>query len=481
MKRRSILLLLPLAVIALLTIWFFMKSHSDAASTIPTDARAVAALDVKELSRTTGVSADRLFSRFGIAGADEAGLNFSAPVYGFVSDGGHFGISVSVKSKARLAKVLQKAGASVESWRGIQWAMLRNWMAAFDSDKVLIMGPVSTSEAIGLRGQMVTLMKQDKDDNTIFGEMENRPHPLRLMSRLDVMPGAYVKMLKEWLPAGTDLSRVTAFASLDAQGRSFTLNVELLSDDRQVQEALSQADSLWRPIQGSLLGLGPDAPLLWATAGLRGDRLLGLLRRNPAMRTRLIALNMCVDADMMLRSIDGDVSVSVPNTSLDPLILLNRFKLPPALFTATLSNTDFLHNVDSWKSGLATDAGVRFRVLRDNDFHLSAGDVSAYFGVRDDRLYVTSNPQLADQACRPSPAPSMQALLPKMEGRVFFATFDASVFMKGLGPLAQLLSSGGGILQLLSAVERINLSATSSHNITLEVQCNRELADIIGQ
>ena len=473
MKRRSLFLILfLLVVIALLLIWFIGRRRNDTASIVPQDARAVALLDVNELSRATGLEAGKILARLGVSEAGEAGLNLSAPVYGFVTGQGHFGIALSVKSKSRLKKALQQLGADVESQRGYQWAMMKNWMAAFDSNRLLILGPVSATEATGLRGQMVALMKQKKADSPVLDELKNRSGSLRLISRLDVMPKAYVGTLRKWLPADLDFSRVSAFVSLDAQDKSFTLNTELLSDDKQVQQALAQADSLWQPIQGKLIEQGPESPVLWATAGLRGDRLLSLLRQNPAIRTRLIALNMCVDADMMLRSIDGDVSISVPNISLN-------FKQPPLLMTATLANKDFLRNVDSWKSGLATEAGVRFRVLHDDDFYLSAGDVNAYFGVRGNQLYVTTNSRLADQACRPTTAPGLQALLPKMQGRVFFATFDASVFMKGLGPLVQLLSAGNGMLQLLGSVERINLSATNSHNIALEVQCNQELKDIL--
>lgn len=473
MKRQSLFLILFLLVaVALLLFWFIGRGRNDTASIIPQDARAVAQLDVKGLSRDTGLEADKLFARLGVAEADEAGLNLSAPVYGFVSGQGHFGIALSVKSQSRLKKALQQLGAEVESQRGYQWAVLRNWVIAFDSKRMLVLGPASATEAAGLRGQMVSLMKQEQTESPVLGELKNRPGSLKLISRLDVMPKAYVGTLRKWLPAGIDFSRVSAFVSLDAQDKSFTLNTELLSDDKQVKQTLAQADSLWQPIKGELLEQGPDSPVLWATAGLRGDRLLNLLRQNPAIRTRLIALNMCVDADMMLRSIDGDVTLSVPSISLN-------FKQPPLLLTAALANKDFLRNVDSWKSGLATGAGVRFRVLRDDDFYLSAGDVNAYFGVRSNQLYITTNSRLADQACRPSSAPGLQALLPKMQGRVFFATFDASAFMKGLGPLVQLLSGGNGMLELLGSVERINLSATNSHNIALEVQCSRELKDIL--
>lgn len=472
MKRRYFFLLLLLLIIAALLIWFFCRGRNDVAGIIPEDARAVAALDVKELSQTTGLEVDKLCSKLGVAEVGQSGLDFSAPVYGFVSRQGHFGIALSVKSKRRVKKALQQIGTDVESQRGLQWAMVKSWIVAFDSDRMLVMGPASSSEVGSLRGQMTALMNQKKVSSPTLNDLNKRSGTLKLISRMDVMPKAYVQMLKKWLPAGIDFNSVSAFAALDAQKTSFTLHTELLSEDKQVLNSFAQIDSLLRPIQGSLLDQGHSSPVLWVTAGLKGDRLLTLLRQNPTIRTHLIALNMCVDADMMLRSIDGDVSLSVPSISLG-------FKLPTALLTAKLSNKDFLHNVDSWKTGLATDAGVRFRVLRDNDFHLSAGNVNAFFGVRGDQLYITSDARLAEQACRPVSTPSLQGLLPQMKNQVFFATFDASAFMKSLGLLAQLLSSDSSILKAVNAIERINLSASNSHDITLEVQCNRDLADFI--
>jgi hypothetical protein len=148
--------------------------------------------------------------------------------------------------------------------------------------------------------------------------------------------------------------------------------------------------------------------------------------------------------------------------------------MPNALLTATLANNDFLRNVDSWKSGLATDAGVRFQVLQDNDFHLSAGDFNTFFGVRGNQLYVTSSSRLADQACQSNSNSGLRALESQMKGKVFFATLDASM----LGPLALLAGSKFGLLKLLGHVERLNLSATSSHQFALEVQCNRNLEEL---
>lgn len=467
MKRSFYLLLILLAIVVGLLIWFFGRSKSQAVNAIPDDAKAVAELDLKELNRATGLDLGSILTQQSLSETAQTGLDLSLPAFGFISNQGHFGLVVAVKSKDRVKKVLEQTGTEVESQRGILWAAVRNWLVAFDSDKLLVMGPVAASDPGVLRNQMAALMKQKKTSTVMLDALEKRPGTLKLLSRMDVMPKAYAQTLKKWLPVDIDLSSVSAFISLEAQKKSFILSTELLSEDKQVLQSFAEADSLWRPIQGQLLDKGPGNPFLWATAGLRGDKLLSLLRKNPTIRTRLIALNMCVDADMMLRSIDGDVSLAIPSIPLG-------LKMPNALLTATLANKDFLRNVDSWKSGLATEAGVRFQVLRDNDFHLSADDFSTFFGVRGNQLYVTSSSRLADQACQSNSNSRLNILASQMKGKVFFATLDASM----LGPLALLAGSKFGLLQLLGHVERLNLSATSSHQFALEVQCNRNLEEI---
>ena len=66
MKRRYFFLLLLLLIIAALLIWFICRGRNDVAGIIPEDARAVAALDVKELSQATGLEVDKLCSKLGV-------------------------------------------------------------------------------------------------------------------------------------------------------------------------------------------------------------------------------------------------------------------------------------------------------------------------------------------------------------------------------------------------------------------------------
>lgn len=472
MRRSAYIFSFILLALAIgLLVWYFCRSRSSAIAAIPADASAVAQIDMKELKRTAGLDLGSFLGRQGLSDPSLAGINIAEPAYGFISGQGHFGLLLSVESKGRIKKAFHTQGIEVENQRGILWASLRGWVAAFDSDQMLVMGPVSDAEVGALRSQMALLMKQKETATRMLDELKSQPGTLKLLSRMDVMPKSFTQALRKWLPAGIDLGRVMVSVSLQARKSSFILDAELLSEDPKVLQAFEQADSLWRPIQGDLIGRGPSSSVLWATAGMRGDRLLNLLRQNPTLRTRLIALNMCVDADMMLRSIDGDVSLAVPSIPL-------KFKMPPALLTASLSSTDFLRNVEDWKTGMATEAGARFRVLRDNDFHLSFGNESAFFGVRDRLLYLTSNSNLADQACLSSSDASLRDLAGKMKGKVFFATLDAPLFLKSLPPLALLLGSGNAFLQMLSSVERLNLSATSSHQFSLEVECNRNLEEI---
>ena len=120
-------------------------------------------------------------------------------------------------------------------------------------------------------------------------------------------------------------------------------------------------------------------PALWVGLNVDGSVLLPLLRKVPELRTALVALNFCVDADQIIRAVNGDVSLAVSEGATS---------LHDWLFTAQLQNQDFLRNVLAWQRGGMFSSIARFVIDGEKDFRLVGDDFEAYFGMRDGSLYV---------------------------------------------------------------------------------------------
>lgn len=135
-------------------------------------------------------------------------------------------------------------------------------------------------------------------------------------------------------------------------------------------------------MSGTYLGDVPANALAWGCANVDGDVLLEHLRDIPTVRTLLIGLNMGVDADQMIRSIQGDMAVA--------LLAPDGLKDIDYLLTAQVEETDFLGEADYWLQSAAKNSSVELRDMGNHHYYMATGGLHAFFGVEDETLYVTS-------------------------------------------------------------------------------------------
>ena len=473
MKSKKILVFilgLVVLVLAIGLVFFLLKRPKAYLSALPQDVRAVAVLNLEELSTESDINMKDLLKWMARFSPIDGGIDFTSPIYGFASKDGYLGLLAAVDDAGDLKKICEEKGLHVESQRGLKWVEWRSWLMVFDGAKALVMGPVSSSDAALLRGQMAELMKQDAHDTPLLQRLAPGQGVLSVAGSLDILPAKLTGYFIDYLPNKVRLENLGLAASLRAEGSSLYLDAEILTEGEAASEAYDALDQSLQPLRGNLVNIGPSNPFLWICAGLRGGKALDFLRRQPSLRTFLIALNMCVDADMMLRSVEGDASLVWPT--------LNLLNLKP-LFTATLTNKDFLRNVNDWKTGLATENGVQFRVLKDNDFYLKANSLPVWFGVRNNLLYVTPNSSLASQACLSSSSTEIDALKSKIMGKVFYASLNVSSVLSSIAPFALILGASPAVYEVLDAVERLNLSATDTRHFTLELKCKKDSSQIL--
>ncbi len=421
MKKRTLIGmgLLLVAVIAALCL-FMCRRAETYVYVLPADMKAVASVDVAALAKVTGWNADSLQAA-GLAGPDgeAVGLDLSKKIYAFVSPEDYVGVTGVVDDAGLLQKFLQKKSeegvcSAVREQRGFRWTTLSDrWLAAFDDDKWLVMGPAMGKEQDELRYKMLLYLRQDKAESGVgsplFAELPQQTGPVTAVTRLDVVPQAYV-------PAKVDPQDVRMAFSLQLEDNRMALHIALLSDHPEIQKRCDEIKALFRPIRGDLAAYDLQRPLLWACVNLDGEKLVEQLRKNPSVRTALIMLNMAIDADMILKSIDGDVAVSVEG--LDGNVSI------PTRLTARLRNTDFLSHADDWKRPAGGRSDLAIEEQGNDRFYLSMGDYSFYLGVKDRSLYVTNNERLASSALVAPPEGQLASLRKEMEGCYWYVTID---------------------------------------------------------
>ena len=465
MNRTVKYILLGLAAVGVgIGAFLLIGSNRDAyLNTLPHDVQAIGRFDVGRFFMEAPLTATRrtaLINRI-LDGkdVDATGIDFSRPVYGFVSKDGYFGASCKVKDKEDLTLFLSNVheghSVSVQQQRGYSWAVIdRSYLMAFDSNKALVMGPAVGAAQDQLRGLMYRYMEQGKKESAIgtplFNHVNDYDEPLAAVLTSGLLPYPVCKTLSPVVPSSV-MERLLVGLTAEVEEQAVIVETNLLTDDAEVQRKINDVEEMFQKIDGQLLDESHENAAAWACIHVEGNDVLQVLRKVPVIRTALIALNLTLDADQIIKAIDGDLALEVaalPGTDL--------LRDKPLCLTVQLNNTKFLDNAGYWlqMSGLG---GLSARTP--TDFKFGWGHNSIYFGTRGRNFYATNQESL-------STADGNAYLLSRkdeVKGKRLYATVDASQ-----------LTNDPNLSVLANYCTRINLSMKKLGECKFEILLKNE-------
>lgn len=449
--KKWILPIVAVLVVAAVAAWYFLSDKDAARNVIPADATAVAVLDPAEMAAECGLTlSDLLF----LQPDEDAGIDLTKPIYGFTTQSGLLCLAANVGDEEALVKFLNcYLGYASEPQRGMTWISNQYSTGYVADGKLIVCGPLTAAEQETVNPQLAALMKQSRQDVPAMAELEQMEGALRLSSPLNNLPASATKSLNAYLPLDKMLQDARLNASLKFGEKDLTLHASVSGLD----EKLAQVS---KPIQQDICKQ-PEGVLFTSCINLEGEKLLTLLREVPKVRTGLLALNMCIDADMMIRAIDGNVTLALTKANG----LQSDYQL-----TAKLSNTDFLANDSDWGINGRTDVSLNKR--GQSDYRIMYDGTEIYFGVRNGMLYLASSAQLADDACQPA---TDAAFGQAAEGKCYYAELDVNKVLFAT-PLAMLLAQN----PILSSPDRLTLSVASAQDIQLQLTLKRSVREIFN-
>ena len=447
--KKIIVSLLALLVAGVAAAWYFMRDNDKARNVLPVDATSVVMFQPAEFIGGIGLEAEDV-QKLVLNFEDVLkAVDLTEPVYAFITEKGQTGITLSLKDAKKFVQTISSYGFADEEQQGFRWIASPSSIGCVDEDKMLLFMAVPESQQDALRPEMMQLMKQSRQDIPALEGIEQQKGFLRLSTTLDKLPEQYVSAL----PKNINLADARLNAALNIGKQDITASYALQTPEPLMQEGLLQ------PVQGELAGIGPKNPIFWMCLNVKGETLLEALRKQPQLRTALLGLNMVVDADMILKAIDGDVMIVLPR--IDTL-------QPEVLLTATLSNTDFLKNAGDWDN--VTKRG-------ESDFFASYEGVDTYFGVRNGLLYLTNSQKLADSACEKTDA----AGLPVAKGKYLSASLNAGQIIKSYPAVSLMLAAMPGLKDAVASVDGLTLSANSQQSFELSLKTNKPVKDVIRE
>lgn len=470
-KKKKYYLGTFILVVAIVLLGYYnFRSTNGYRSSIPVDAKAVMEIDLAGLAQDCGFTVKDFVSHYDKL--DDTGLDFSKPVYGFLTKTGNFGLLAAVSDGEELDESLQDLGFDTEKQRGMIWSNVGSWMLVRDNSKVLVMGPTSVTGMDALREEMADLMIQGDSESPILLSLDEEVGHVKFVSMLSALPEKVTEHVANQLPKGADLSSMKIVSGLSTKDNKLTWNIRLQSYDERLMAELRKFNESLRPIKGNLMSDAPADPVVWLGCSTDGAKLLKELRKNPTIREKLVMANMCVDADQMLQAIDGDVSFSIPYLKLGTM---------DYLFTAEIKNASFLAEADDWKEGLAVDNGMKLSQLSNNDFHVSYSDINAYFGTckQNKVLYVTNSSDLQKTAGTYAVSNTYQDLKDKIVGCIFFSSINLSRILYAISPYTMIFGPNQRIYKIMNSLDRLNIKVPDCTEFTVELTLKDNIKAIL--
>lgn len=439
---------------------------------LPPRLKALAVVNMPALSEETGMAAEDMAHLLPEGWASAvAGIDWSQKVYAFVSAREYVGVLVAVDDVDKLADFFRQGErrgfcTAPEERFGCRWTVVDGkWLAGFDNKALLVMGPGLAANMDVLRQEMAGYFRQEGQNSgmssSLFEAVNRSVAAFSFVSQLDLLPAFYDDALKMSLPEHANLSDVSVLAEVHLMKQGLKVTAEYLSGNPEINKYYEQLFRPERKLTGQYARYVPEDVLAWACADVEGEELLERLRRNPAVRTFLLGLNMGVDADLMIRSIRGEVAFT-----------LNSFAHggQDFLLTARVENTDFLKEAGYWEKSAASAGIFTFRNLGDNRFFISSGDLQAYFGVEGETLYVTPDERLAQAVCSDETT-VLSRWADTVRNSHFFLWLDLEKLWRQPS-VAMLLRGMGqdGAVQKLDLLDELVLYLPDARRIALELR-----------
>lgn len=429
---------------------YFLRAGDNARSVIPADATAVAMFDATACAEALDLTATELLSLVRQNETESIGIDFTRPCYAFVSKSGFVGVALNVDDEKSVRRTMERLGYSGGQQRGYSWLTNQNSIGCMGDGKLLLCGPVSVGQQDALRPEMVRLMTQSRQHSPLLSRLEQQEKGLlQLCASMEAVP-------QRFLHKGIDRNDAILSASVRVGKQDITCRCSVVRQDGSplVFPFLEMMHPIAEPHHYT------DDKLFWACANIKGDKLLPLLRQDNMLRMTLMLMNMCVDADMIIQAIDGDVTVTA--TAANDYLL-----------TAKLADTDFLANVNDWGSSAM---GIHFEKITQTDYIIKYGHQTVYFGIVGRQLYIASSPAMVAIAREPA---SETKPLQDARGKYLCGTVSIAHLVRANTTLASLLGLSPLARKAVEETECINIVADSPSCFELQLLTDRTIREII--
>ena len=326
----------------------------------------------------------------------ESGLSFDDKVYLFatphteaiavlakVTDEGKVETLLEAFEKESLATPLREES-------GCRWTQMGGALCAFNNGTFLLLQP-SRGDAAGMKGTLLSLMRQEQGEGFSalpeFAKVKAEGNDMASVINLSAVPYEWTTPLRMGLSSNLRLEDIKYFVAANFEQGRVVVNSESLIQNPMVLSFFDAMDKVMQPIGGKYLDFYPGNTLLWAGGNIQGKTLYQMLCQNPTIKQVLDNPLLPVDVEYIFSSIEGDFSIGFDNQNY--------------LLYADVTNSGFLKTFEDLRPLLALTGGqITLDNVGKDEYLMRTYYGNFWFGVKNNRLYVTNNGTWAEEAGR---------------------------------------------------------------------------------
>ena len=395
-------------------------SNDDYLNVIPKDVTVVASVDLAKMSKECDLGSssvlddlkknmDGTVSKEGQKQAKKylddpqsTGIDFSAPIYMFIMQNYTGGMTMKVSDKDGLEQFLsflQKEGMAlkpVERYGIMMGSIFDDCDYAFTSSTFMLIAGTEGINRNGRRKLLARLSKLDKNDRFVglpaYDRMKkNSDKDINIHMSLAALPFDKIPTLTPLLPKGVSAKDVEISSYLSFEDGRAVISNTIYGKSEKAQKVLEEADKHMRKLEGRYVSVPAEDFCVWMSLGVDGEWLLKECKKNESGRQMLLLLGQAIGVDEIMRSIDGDVTMTL-NGNLLKQFVCGKFDLS---LVARLKDTKFLDDVPDWQRS-ARDKGMNMTCTGGTNYFVESPQISFFWGVEDKDFYVTASKALYD-------------------------------------------------------------------------------------
>ncbi|MCR5132140.1 MAG: 16S rRNA (uracil(1498)-N(3))-methyltransferase [Prevotella sp.] len=432
-KRLSTLLVLLVCVLGLVSC-----AKEGYQRALPANSTALMSVDV---SKVSGVGSNALLQTLLMAsGTDDCGIDLTQKIYLFETADGTLGLCASVRDSDHLKEVLSNLATKgrckpVEALSDAQVSVLNgSWAVAFNDEALLLAGPVVVADQRQMQQRLIRYLGQDEERSgkasQIFENLDSIDAPMALVAQAQALPEQLVSPFLLGAPHDAEPSQVIIAAAMHKEKDHLLMEGKTFSFNKKIDAALKESAKVFRPIEGTYLNALDKSSAMGVFMNVDGNEFLPLMLENEGLLALLAGINSAIDMNLIVKSINGDMAITMPTLSKEKNNLY---------MIAKLSHNQWIMDVPYWKT--SCKKGSRIVDWAPNGYCYESGSTSFYFGVKKTdsepklQFYSGTTSEGAAALLSPAPQPLSSNIVDELKGCKMGIVFNISNLTSSDNPM----------------------------------------------